>query len=133
MTEPTKPPMASVGAERRRAPRVARHEHLFARVAACADHPDMVGSVLRAASEDLSRGGLRVRVDRALDVGTVFDLWVKIKDAEGTFLLHGTVRWCRESDAEGEYAAGIQLWAGDEPRLDDLDPWESALGPADGG
>jgi hypothetical protein len=127
---PSEPPK---GAERRSAPRLPRHEQVFARVATCPAHPDLVGTVLRAASEDLSRGGLRVRIDRPMDVGTVFDLWLKIKDAEGTFLLHGTVRWLHEAEVEGDYYVGIQLWAGDEPRLDDLEPWDATLEQAGGG
>lgn len=79
--------------ERRSHARHTRQETLFVQVAIKRDG-DELRQTLRCQSADLSRGGLRLNLEVALETGTLLELWLKIPEAGHNFYLVGNVRWC---------------------------------------
>ncbi len=93
--------------ERRRTPRLPRHETLFAQVDIAADGGGTRRTV-RCLSADLSGGGLRLRTDEAMTPGATTDLWVRLESLGRNFLLRGRVRWVDASQGEAGIAV---IWA----------------------
>lgn len=99
--------------ERRKVPRVSRREKLFIRIASSADHPELVGTTVRGTTDDLSSEGLRIRLGHPVERGCTLELWVKLSDQPGSFLLTGQVMWqSPEADAEGLHVTGLRLLDG---------------------
>jgi hypothetical protein len=108
--------------EQRRQPRAKRAERIFVQVVDCTEAPDLVGRILRASTEDVSAGGLRLHLENPVPVGCALELWVKVDGSDGTFLLAGEVRWVVPVQEEGGYAAGVALASG---LPDDSARWRS--------
>lgn len=112
---------------RRKAPRVPRRERVFVRILESDRHPGLKGTMARCTTADVSRGGLRLAVDYPVEVNSRLDLWAKLPEHPGTFLLTGEVRWVMIGDLEDEHVLGIEL-VPDGPRPDaDLTAWQHLL------
>lgn len=99
--------------ERRRIPRLSRHEKLFIRIASSQEHPELVGNTLRSSIDDLSPEGLRVRLQHPLEQGCTLELWVKLSDHPGSYLLTGEIMWqAGAPDDQGSYVTGLRLLDG---------------------
>jgi hypothetical protein len=112
--------LAHLQQERRSAPRVAREERLFVRIVS--SHPDVFlgGKTIHCSTQDLSAGGLRLHLEADVPVGTVLQLWIKVADYPGTFLLNGVIRWIREHSPRVVFA-GVELL---DEQKDDARGWE---------
>ena len=74
---------------------------------------------------DVSRGGLRVTVDRELLVGAILQLGAELPGADAAFHLAAEVMWCRENgDPEGGWTAGFKLL---NARDSDIEDWRRLL------
>ena len=80
-------------------------------------HPNVSldGKTIHCSTQDLSAGGLQLRLEEGVPVGTVLQLWIKVGDYPGTFLLNGTIKWVREQSSNA-FLAGVEL--GDEQSVD---------------
>jgi len=73
--------------------------------------------VVRAFSKNIGAGGLAIRTPRALPVGSMLELRIKLPDAPELLVAHGQVAWSRE---EGMGVTFTQLPADGERRLKEL-------------
>ncbi len=111
--------MSAVAQDRRQCPRQASCSTLFIRTLG---EPRLT---LHCLAYDISARGLQVQTSMALDEGRPIELWIKLHDQPGTFLLGGHVRWCR--DVTGSFLMGITL---NEHEHDiDIDSWRALLMP----
>ena len=87
------------------------------------------GEIVECKSLDVSRGGLRVSLDRELVVGAILQIGVELPETEETLYLAGEVRWCRElTGKEQRWLVGFQLLdAGNS----DIASWIGLLGELD--
>lgn len=112
---------------RRKGPRIPRRERVYVRILESDRHPDLKGTMARCTTADVSGGGLRLAVDYPVAAGTRLDLWAKLPEHPGTFLLTGEVRWAMAGDLEDEHILGIELVPdGDAPGAD-LAEWQHLL------
>ncbi len=94
--------------ERRRHPRMFCGDRLSVQLLAASDEPTPQGKTMASDARDVSAGGLCLRVDRQLPVGSSLDLWIRVAGRSGTFLLRGKVKWVNEN-ADGDYLMGIEF------------------------
>ncbi len=109
--------------ERRRNPRLPRHERLFIEIISSTQDPSLTGQTIKCSTDDLSVSGLRIRLDHAVPAGCLLDLWVKVGAHPGTFLFTGEVKWSQE-EGEGTFLIGVELR--DRPR-DDNKAWREMI------
>ncbi|MEW6764506.1 MAG: PilZ domain-containing protein [Pseudomonadota bacterium] len=111
--------MSTAACERRKYPRYDTTPSLFL-------HPLMASHrTFPCKARDISPRGLQVLISEPLADGVRVELWIKLDDQPGTFLLRGNVRWSRRLD--GEYVLGIAL---DEDQHDlDMETWTALLMP----
>lgn len=112
---------------RRKLPRVSRRERVFVRILATDRHSDLKGIMARCTTADVSSGGLRLAVDYPVAVNTRLDLWAKLPEHPGTFLLTGEVRWAVAGGLEDEHILGIELVPGSDAPDADLTEWRHLL------
>ena len=108
---------------RRKAPRFQRAERVFVRILASDRNRDLAGTIARCTTADLSVGGLRLTVDYPVEPGDILDLWTKLPEHPGTFLLVGEVRWRAAGELEDEQVLGIELVADDPAGENDHGAW----------
>lgn len=84
--------------------------------------PDVLleGKTIHCSIQDLSAGGVRLRLDEAVPVGTELQLWIKVAAYPGTFLVNGVIRWVREHSPK-VFLAGVELR---DEQNDDAGSWE---------
>ncbi|MGC1952487.1 MAG: PilZ domain-containing protein [Gammaproteobacteria bacterium] len=106
--------------EQRSAPRLACEERLFVRIVS--SHPNVLleGKTIHCSTQDLSEGGLRLSLEERVPVGSTLQLWIKVADYPGTFLVNGIIRWVREQ-SPNVFLSGVELR--DDPR-DEIRGWE---------
>lgn len=116
--------------ERRRQPRVERDDTLFIRIASATGEEIEGGQTVRCSSENVSQDGLRIRLAAAVPEGTFLELWIRVANQPGTFLLKGVTKWAKVQE-DGSVLVGIQL---DEDSAQDMGAWRAMvaekLGPA---
>jgi hypothetical protein len=94
------------------------------------------GQVATCRTLDVSKGGLRVSLDRELPEGAILQIGVELPQSSETLYLAGEVRWChRDQESERHWTAGFALLNADQS---DIDRWVALLaamepGPQDRG
>ena len=87
------------------------------------------GEIAECRTLDVSRGGLRVSLDRELVVGAILQIGVELPDADETLYLAGEVRWCRALPGEEQgWSVGFQLLNAGSP---DMASWIGLLSERD--
>ncbi len=104
---------------RRQHERLACDRGLQVQVLSMSQDSNPEDKTVTGAATDVSAGGLSLRLDRLLPVGSTLDLWVRVCGRSGTFMLTGEVKWSMRHGG-GHYSAGIQFL--DRP-TDDVKPW----------
>ena len=112
-----------VDTDRRRHPRLDRDDTLFVRVASASGEAVEGEQAVRCSTENVSRDGLRIRLPEALPEGTFLELWIRVTDRPGTFLLKGVSKWAK-AQADGSALIGIQLA---EESAEDLGAWRAMV------
>lgn len=69
---------------------------------------DLIDKTVNATSLDVSKGGLKIKVDREVEKGSAMEIWITIKGKPGDFLLRGQANWIRP-DGSGAFEVGIAL------------------------
>ena len=66
--------------------------------------------IIKCKTLDVSLNGLRVGINRQLDVGAILQIGVDLSEAQDTFYLVGEVKWCcRDDKGETLWLAGFEL------------------------
>ncbi len=116
--------------ERRRQPRLELDDALFVQVGSANGEVVQEGQTVRCSTENVSLDGLRIRLPEAVAEGTLLELWIRVADRPGTFLLEGMTKWAMAQE-DGSALVGIQL--ADEP-AEDIEAWRAMvaekLGPS---
>ncbi len=102
--------------DRRRYPRLATE--LAVRVVYVGgDSPEP--STQQTVSKNVSGGGIRAAVDRALDPGAFVGLSIDLPGRQDPAEFFGQVVWC-EPQANGRYDVGLRFVSGSEEALEEL-------------
>ena len=95
--------------ERRADPRVEHAADLAVKIVFSSTSPGLLGKNLDSKTVDISASGLRISLDRPIEVDSVLDVWVTLKKENKKYFLTGNVRWCNETEKPGIYHAGVVL------------------------
>lgn len=95
--------------DRRADPRVELSTNLTVKIVFSSASPGLLGKTLDGKTVDISASGLRISLDRPIEIDSVLDVWVTMKQENKKYFLTGNVRWCNESDKPGIYHAGVVL------------------------
>lgn len=106
--------------EQRSVPRLACEERLFVRIVSSHPNVSLEGKTIHCSTRDLSERGLRLCLEEGVPVGTELQLWIKVADYPGTFLVNGIIRWVREQSPK-VFLAGVQLR---DEQSDEVRGWE---------
>ncbi len=109
--------------ERRRQPRLERDDTLFVRIASASGEEVDEGQTVRCSTENVSQDGLRIRLPAALPEGTFLELWIRVANRPGTFLLKGVSKWAKAQD-DGSTLVGIQLT---DDSAEDMGAWRALV------
>lgn len=93
--------MSEQHSDQRRAPRIPRVESIRVHLNPSFLDMDLIDKTLNATSVDVSRGGLKIKVDQKVEQGSAVEVWITIADKPGDFLLRGQANWVRADDAGG--------------------------------
>jgi hypothetical protein len=86
---------------------------------------DQPGEIIQCKTLDVSLSGLRVGINRQLDVGAILQVGVDLSEVEDTFYLVGEVKWCcRDDKGETLWLAGFELLNAADT---DLEFWRQAV------
>ncbi len=81
--------------------------------------------IIKCKTLDVSLNGLRVGINRQLDVGAILQIGVDLSEAQNTFYLVGEVKWCcRDDKGETLWLAGFELLNAADT---DLEFWRHAV------
>jgi hypothetical protein len=81
--------------------------------------------IIQCKTLDVSLNGLRVGINRQLDVGAILQIGVDLSDAQDTFYLVAEVKWCcRDDTGETLWLAGFELLNAADT---DLEFWRQAV------
>ncbi len=82
--------------------------------------------VAQSVTLDVSIGGFRLLLSRALEPGHIYDVCVELKSEPTRFLLTGETRWCRYRGEHPGYEVGIEILSGEGT---DFENWEAYFNP----
>ena len=106
-------------------PRLDERDTIFIQTLDAADHPSEQDAIVICNSVEISATGLRVRIDDAIETGTILRLGVELQELEQPLYLVGEVRWCEpNTKGGGGYNAGFKLLESDGT---DYEIWRSLL------
>jgi len=95
--------------ENRKHKRVIAERTAILKIVDAKSAPDLEGSSVFCATEDLSARGMRVTSDRVIPNGALVDIWIAVQDPPRAYSLLGTVRWVEETDPPGPHQAGVEF------------------------
>ena len=95
--------------DRRADPRIELQADLTVKIVFSSTAPSLLGKNLDSKTVDISASGLRISLDRPIEIDSVLDVWVTMKKQNKKYFLTGNVRWCNETDQLGVYHAGVVL------------------------
>jgi len=95
--------------ERRADPRIEHTTDLAVKIVFSSASPGLLGKNLDSKTVDISASGLRIALDRPIEIDSVLDVWVTMKKQNKKYFLTGNVRWCSETELPGIYHAGLVL------------------------
>ncbi len=95
--------------ERRADKRYSRTEHISLKIVFSSENPGLLGKTIDGKTVDVSASGLGLVLDRPIEIDSVLDVWVTLKDQNKKYFLTGNVRWCSELEVGGAYKIGLVL------------------------
>lgn len=83
------------------------------------------GKVARCDTLEVSRAGLRARLQEAISVGAILQIGVELPGEDEPFYLVGQARWrMRDKDVAGAWIVGFEIL---NSHGSDIEKWEAAL------
>ena len=110
-------------ADRRQHPRLDGEGSLFVRVTSASGETIDEGQTVRCSTENVSLDGFRLWLSKPIPEGTLLDVWVRVEDHPGTFLLKGVTKWAKRDGDRGAMV-GIQLI---DDAADDVGAWQAMV------
>ncbi|WP_144395495.1 PilZ domain-containing protein [Pleionea sediminis] len=107
--------------ESRKEQRVDKQETVFIEILATSAESDS-GLVVKCATQDISRTGIKVNSNFPITVGAYLELLIDFESTAARFLLTGEVKWCRQIDSEPTYECGFELL---EAEHSDIQLWQA--------
>ena len=96
--------------EQRRHVRLSLESTVFIELMAAGVAGEEAAEVARCKTLDISRGGLRVQLDRPVTIGAILQIGVELSPGERTLYLAGEVKWCLPAKGNEEtWTAGFEL------------------------
>ena len=96
--------------EQRKYVRLSLESTVFLELMAAGVEGGEAAEVARCKTLDISRGGLRVQVNKSLTIGAILQIGVELSPGERPLYLAGEVKWCLPArDAEQAWTAGFEL------------------------
>jgi len=95
--------------DRRTSHRRDQQEVLSLTIISTSQNPELLGKKFSGSTVDISRSGLRIKLESALPTDSTINMSIALKNDPGEFFLTGKVRWCREINSEEVYQAGVVL------------------------
>lgn len=113
--------MSTSSSDRRQRPRRPYCDSVFI---STLDEPK---DTLACQTLDISAEGLRISTRKPLAAGRQIELWIRLVNQPGTFLLRGQIRW---SEAAGDgYMQGVEIDASKGDSSQDSQDWKALLMP----
>ncbi len=76
-------------------------------------------------TRDVSQNGLRLGINRELDIGTILQIGVELSGQKNTLYLTGEVKWCeRDNSGKTLWQVGFELMNASDS---DIDAWREQL------
>ncbi len=113
--------------EARKEPRFPLKNTVFIELTSPEFGSKRAGTIARGTTLEVSRDGIRVRLEEVLLVGAILQVAVELPGGNGTLYLIGEVRWCRpipDTEPEPGWSAGLSLLNSQDS---DIDNWVALL------
>ncbi len=113
-------------AERRADERFEYQDQLSVKIVFSSENPSLLGKSVEGSTLDISASGLRIELNQSIEIDSVLDVWVNLKNLNKKFFLTGNVRWVNETAKPGTYQIGLVL----RERTDtvtDLSSWKATI------
>lgn len=110
--------------DRRADTRTEAHNVTNIKIVFSSETPGLLGTNLPGSAVDVSASGLRLSLNKEVQVNSNLDIWVTLKGDFKNFFLSSKVRWCRQVDDSGIYQAGILLHERTDIKTD-LSEWKN--------
>ena len=110
--------------ERRTEERFVLSEELSMKIVFSSENPGLLGKTLDGSTVDVSASGLRIRLNQPVQMDSVLDVWVNLKEQNKKYFLTGNVRWCSETEVGGIYQVGLVLRERTDT-ITDLASWQA--------
>lgn len=110
--------------ERRAGQRLSEKGAVFIEVMSSSEMRTGQDQILISNTVEISTEGLRVELDRPIEVDTILQLAVKLGKLEAAMYVVGEVRWCSPMADGRSYQAGFQLL---ESKGTDLETWRALV------
>lgn len=105
--------------------RLQMDTQVFVELAAADPQQGKDAELLRCEVRDVSRGGLKARVEQELIEHSILSIAVFIPGVDEPFHLVGEVRWCLpDPDASGKWNAGFKVLSS---KGSDIESWRELL------
>ena len=112
--------------ERRAEVRFDQKEELSMKIVFSSENPGLLGKTMDGSTVDVSASGLRIMLNQPIQIDSVLDVWVSLKEKNKKFFLTGNVRWCNETDVGGIYQIGLVLRERSDT-VTDLSSWQTVF------
>jgi c-di-GMP-binding flagellar brake protein YcgR len=109
---------------RRQHDRVPFHQQVEVKLYRVAGLPEMEGRTFQAQLSDVSDGGVGLRLERGIPLGTPVSLRVSLADPPSAFIHRGEVRWSAPEPGAEQHHVGIQFLGGSETHMEE---WRRAI------
>lgn len=104
---------------RRQHPRVEYQHRVEIKLYHVAGQPDLTNRTLSGQTADISAGGVGLRLDRDIPVGTEVRLRLFIEDPPSAFLHRGIVRWTLKDEKGENFFIGIEFTGGSPEHMEE--------------
>ena len=115
--------MADNYEDRRADPRFEMSEDFTLKIVFSSENPGLLGKTISGSTVDVSASGLRLSLNVPIQLDSVLDVWVTLKENNKKYFLTGNVRWCNEGEVSGTYLIGLVLRERSDT-VTDLSSWK---------
>ena len=94
---------------RRQHPRIEYRQKVEIKLYSVEGHPELTDKMIIGHTADISEGGLGIRIDKQIPVGTAVKLRIFVVDPPSAFLQQGTVRWALQEEGGWRCFVGVEF------------------------
>jgi c-di-GMP-binding flagellar brake protein YcgR len=104
---------------RRQSLRVAYRQTVEIKLYSVAGHPELKNRTYPGRTADVSEGGVGLRCETNLPLGTEVKLRIFVRDPPSSFTHQGVVRWSRNGHGADRFLLGIEFSGGSADYMDE--------------